>query len=433
MPWRIPVARPDIGPDEIRAVNAVMASGWITQGAEGARARGWLRPTLWHDVRRRHEHGDGGAPRGAARARRRRRRRGRHDAAVVHRVGQSDPVPGRAPRVRRRRSARRTTSAPRELARGDHAAHAGDPARPPVRPSRATSIRSSSRRRVAPHSPSSRTPPRPPGRRTRAGAWAASAASGASASTRTRSSPSAEGGMVVTSDADLAARMARDPQLRPDARTALPPCLYLGGNYKMTDLCAAIGCAQLVKIDRYIAARRRQIDELNAALAGLDRLIERLPDGARLGERGARSATTCCSAPPALRQRALAALHAAGHRDAPVLLADHREQPYRSMGFRPTTRRSRQTWWPAASTCRIARPHGRRSAAHRGHTARGGAGRRARLMRDPVPPLRHRAGVRLGRRGLRARPAEGSRGARRPSADILLARGKTHPPRACRA
>ena len=34
MTWRIPVARPDIGPDEVQAVHAVMESGWITQGAK---------------------------------------------------------------------------------------------------------------------------------------------------------------------------------------------------------------------------------------------------------------------------------------------------------------------------------------------------------------------------------------------------------------
>jgi len=34
MTWRIPVARPDIGPEEARAVQEVMASGWITQGVK---------------------------------------------------------------------------------------------------------------------------------------------------------------------------------------------------------------------------------------------------------------------------------------------------------------------------------------------------------------------------------------------------------------
>src|SRR5438309_1170765 len=33
MTWRLPVARPDIGAAERDAVAAVMASGWITQGA----------------------------------------------------------------------------------------------------------------------------------------------------------------------------------------------------------------------------------------------------------------------------------------------------------------------------------------------------------------------------------------------------------------
>jgi CDP-6-deoxy-D-xylo-4-hexulose-3-dehydrase len=52
---------------------------------------------------------------------------------------------------------------------------------------------------------------------------------------------------------------------------------HIGYNLKVTDMQAAIGCAQLGKVDGFIAARRRNHDALRAALAPFaDRLV--LPD-----------------------------------------------------------------------------------------------------------------------------------------------------------
>ena len=49
---------------------------------------------------------------------------------------------------------------------------------------------------------------------------------------------------------------------------------HIGYNLKATDIQAAIGCAQLKKLDRFIAARRRNWTKLHAALAPYaDRLI----------------------------------------------------------------------------------------------------------------------------------------------------------------
>jgi CDP-6-deoxy-D-xylo-4-hexulose-3-dehydrase len=49
---------------------------------------------------------------------------------------------------------------------------------------------------------------------------------------------------------------------------------HVGYNLKVTDMQAAIGCAQLAKLDRFIAARRANFDRLTAALAPYeDRLL----------------------------------------------------------------------------------------------------------------------------------------------------------------
>ncbi len=49
---------------------------------------------------------------------------------------------------------------------------------------------------------------------------------------------------------------------------------HIGYNLKVTDMQAAIGCAQLAKLDRFVAARRRNFDRLSGALARYaDRLL----------------------------------------------------------------------------------------------------------------------------------------------------------------
>lgn len=86
-----------------------------------------------------------------------------------------------------------------------------------------------------------------------------------------------EGGMIVTSDpalADLASRL-RDQAFDPNRRFLHT---HLGYNYRMTNLQAAIGLAQLESIDAFVAARRRNAAEYNARLAGvpgLTRPVER--------------------------------------------------------------------------------------------------------------------------------------------------------------
>lgn len=86
-----------------------------------------------------------------------------------------------------------------------------------------------------------------------------------------------EGGMALCNDAALAERMAclRSHGIRRDAATqaAEGPWYYeqteLGFNYRMTDMQAALGLAQLARLDDYVAARRRLADRYDRLLAGL--------------------------------------------------------------------------------------------------------------------------------------------------------------------
>jgi len=122
-----------------------------------------------------------------------------------------------------------------------------------------------------------------------------------------------EGGMIVPSDPEVAARLRSE---RNQGRAADMGWLDhdgLGFNYRLSDLAAALGVAQVEKLDRLLAGRDRVAELYAQGLAGIDGLgipsagrgqerrswfvyVVRLPDGAerdatirRLGERGVAS------------------------------------------------------------------------------------------------------------------------------------------------
>ncbi len=142
-----------------------------------------------------------------------------------------------------------------------------------------------------------------------------------------------EGGMAVTRDAPLAERMAA---IRNFGQLPGQHFLhaYLGGNYKMTDLSAAIGCVQLGKIEKYIERRRQNVADLNAALAGLGTLIERLPSEQPYA-RAVHFAYHMLFRSAALRRRAETALQAAGIETRPFFSLITDQPPYRARGFDP--------------------------------------------------------------------------------------------------
>ncbi|HAG08568.1 MAG TPA: hypothetical protein DCK87_03250 [Desulfotomaculum sp.] len=74
-----------------------------------------------------------------------------------------------------------------------------------------------------------------------------------------------EGGMVVTNNPEIAqrARLLKDLAFSPEKRFLH---LDIGFNYRMTNLQAAIGLAQLEKVDHLVAARRRNAHYYNRFL-----------------------------------------------------------------------------------------------------------------------------------------------------------------------
>jgi UDP-4-amino-4,6-dideoxy-N-acetyl-beta-L-altrosamine transaminase len=89
----------------------------------------------------------------------------------------------------------------------------------------------------------------------------------------------AEGGMATTNDAELAGRMARlrshGITREPDLMTHAPdgPWYYqqleLGWNYRMTEMQAALGLSQMDRLDAFVARRRALAARYDADLAGL--------------------------------------------------------------------------------------------------------------------------------------------------------------------
>jgi perosamine synthetase len=79
-----------------------------------------------------------------------------------------------------------------------------------------------------------------------------------------------EGGMVLTNDETLAkkARAYRDLCFQPSRRFCHE---YLGNNYRLTNLQAALGLAQMERIDQIVAQKRHMADEYT-------RLLQDIPE-----------------------------------------------------------------------------------------------------------------------------------------------------------
>lgn len=96
----------------------------------------------------------------------------------------------------------------------------------------------------------------------------------------TKTVTTGEGGMFVTSDAALYEKvltLSNHGRARGQARQFWPD--QIGFKYKMSNLQAAIGCAQLERIDELIAAKRRVFAYYQSQLAGLPLAMNPEPDG----------------------------------------------------------------------------------------------------------------------------------------------------------
>lgn len=86
----------------------------------------------------------------------------------------------------------------------------------------------------------------------------------------TKNITSGEGGMVTTGDDAVASRVRT---LRQHGESERYHHQVLGYNFRMTDLAAAIGLAQLSKLDGFNLARRRNAEFLNEGLAALPTVV----------------------------------------------------------------------------------------------------------------------------------------------------------------
>jgi len=141
-----------------------------------------------------------------------------------------------------------------------------------------------------------------------------------------------EGGMIVTNDAPLAERLRA---IRNFGQIPGQHFLhaFLGGNAKMTDLQAAVGCAQMAKLEGYITRRRANVAALNGSLSRLSRMIERLP-GERPYARSVYFGYHLLFREARICARADAALQAAGIETRPFFSHIPAQAPYRDMGYR---------------------------------------------------------------------------------------------------
>jgi perosamine synthetase len=141
---------------------------------------------------------------------------------------------------------------------------------------------------------------------------------------------SAEGGVATTDDEALARRMA---SLRSFGQAPGEPFVHplLGGNYKMSNLHAAIGRAQLAKAPGFLARRREHAADLNARLAGLD-VLAALPSD-RPWARSACFSYWLLFRTAEIKARAEAALHAAGVETRPFFSMINDQPPYRALGY----------------------------------------------------------------------------------------------------
>lgn len=86
----------------------------------------------------------------------------------------------------------------------------------------------------------------------------------------TKNMTTAEGGMVTTDDAGVARQVS---VLRQHGASERYHHDVLGYNFRMTEIAAAIGRAQLAKLDRFNERRRRNASVLDEGLAGIDGVV----------------------------------------------------------------------------------------------------------------------------------------------------------------
>ncbi|MGB9853434.1 MAG: DegT/DnrJ/EryC1/StrS family aminotransferase [Candidatus Bathyarchaeales archaeon] len=78
-----------------------------------------------------------------------------------------------------------------------------------------------------------------------------------------------EGGMITTNDGEMAEKLRL---LRSHGEKEKYKSILLGHNYRMPEIQAAIGCAQLAKLPSFLAKRRENAERLTAKIRGIKSL-----------------------------------------------------------------------------------------------------------------------------------------------------------------
>jgi perosamine synthetase len=149
----------------------------------------------------------------------------------------------------------------------------------------------------------------------------------------------AEGGMIVTNDGELADRLRRlrhqGMSLSDFARHNMSPTVFesypeIGYNYRITDIQAGIGLAQLDRLDDILARRRAVADRYQRGLAGNRAYV---PPGVPSGLSPNWQSYQIALSPnaPLTRNVLMERLHAMGIPTRRGVMASHLEAPYRNM------------------------------------------------------------------------------------------------------
>lgn len=151
-----------------------------------------------------------------------------------------------------------------------------------------------------------------------------------------------EGGMVTTDDADLASRLRllRGQGMDPERRYWFP---IVGFNYRMTNIQAALGLAQMESIAEALAARDALGAAYDAAFAELDDRLEILPPVAGTRRVYWMYNVFLRNGDGLRRDRVMADLDEAGIETRPVFYPMHQLPPYRSSASFPVADRRAAT------------------------------------------------------------------------------------------
>jgi perosamine synthetase len=150
----------------------------------------------------------------------------------------------------------------------------------------------------------------------------------------------AEGGMIVTNDGEFAERLRRlrhqGMSLSDFARHGMSPTMFesypeIGYNFRITDIQAAIGLAQLDRLDDILARRRAAADRYQRGLANYPMVIPpHVPAGLSPNWQSYQIALKIDS--PLARNGMMERLHDLGVPTRRGVMASHLEPPYRALG-----------------------------------------------------------------------------------------------------